>query len=220
MPDSTSTSTSTPTRHEADVDTATATGRGAATSHTVVIVRHALALPKKTWTGEDVARPLTARGIRQAAAFATVITRDLAVRQVLTSPTLRCEQTVAPLADARGLPLRRSAMLGVNGSTEALLDLLASDETDGSVLCTHGERINDLFRAWQARGWRGWPGADGRTRKGDAWLLRGQPALDATVEYLATPDHRDLGPVRHRQVSTDPSRPGAATRGSAGRSGL
>ncbi|MCK9901653.1 phosphoglycerate mutase [Parafrankia colletiae] len=201
MPDSSSTSA--PTRHETGVNTDT--GRGAATSHTVVIVRHALALPKKTWTGEDAARPLTARGIRQAATFATVVTRDLAVRQVLTSPTLRCEQTVAPLADARGLPLRRSAMLGVDGSTEALLDLLTSDETDGSVLCTHGERINDLFRAWQARGWRGWPGADGRTRKGDAWLLRGQPALDATVEYLATPEHRDPrpgpdhhpGPVHH-----------------------
>ncbi|WP_018637944.1 SixA phosphatase family protein [Parafrankia elaeagni] len=192
MPDS----TSTPTCHEAGVTTGT--GRGAATSHTVVIVRHALALPKKTWTGEDAARPLTAHGIRQAAAFATVVTRGLAIRQVLTSPTLRCEQTVAPLAEARGLPLRRSAVLGVDGSTEALLDLLTSDEADGSVLCTHGERIGDLFRAWQARGWRGWPGADGRTRKGDAWLLRGQPALDATVEYLATPDHRDHhpGPAR------------------------
>ncbi|CAI7976635.1 MULTISPECIES: histidine phosphatase family protein [Parafrankia] len=163
---------------------------GATHPRTVVIVRHALALPKNGWTGVDAARPLTARGIRQAKAFAGVVVRDLPVRRVLTSPALRCEQTVAPLAVDRALPLRRCAVLGVEGSTESLLDLLASDEAEDSVLCTHGERIRDLFQAWQARGWHGWPSADGRTRKGDGWLLRGHPPLGVTVEYLATPEQR------------------------------
>jgi 8-oxo-dGTP diphosphatase len=159
-------------------------------SHTVLIVRHARAIPKDGWTGLDADRPLTAAGVRQAATFADVVTSDLPIRRVLTSPTLRCEQTVAPLVAARQLPLLRHTALGVDGSVQALLELLASDEADGAVLCTHGERLRDLFEVWHARGRRGLPSTDGRTRKGDAWLLRGYPADDATVEYLATPDRR------------------------------
>ncbi|MBL7496310.1 histidine phosphatase family protein [Frankia sp. CNm7] len=157
----------------------------------MLIVRHARAIPKDSWTGPDADRPLTAAGVRQAATFAQVVTRDLPVRRVLTSPTLRCEQTVAPLVAARRVPLLRRAALGVDGSARALLELLASDEADGAVLCTHGERLRDLFEAWHARGRHGVPSSDGRTRKGDAWLLRGYPSEDATVEYLVTPDlHR------------------------------
>ncbi|WP_094730252.1 NUDIX hydrolase [Bifidobacterium hapali] len=66
---------------------------GAADAHNVIIVRHAKAEARKTWTGTDENRPITPRG----AAAAYALNRELACYnpvRLATSPWMRCRETL------------------------------------------------------------------------------------------------------------------------------
>jgi histidine phosphatase superfamily protein (branch 1) len=61
-------------------------------------------------------------------------------RRVVSSPYVRCVQTVEPLAAALGLPLELDDRLG-EGEGRAGLDLI---QEDGVVSCTHGDVVREL----------------------------------------------------------------------------
>jgi phosphohistidine phosphatase len=70
--------------------------------------------------GNDMERPLTARGIKQAARMATWLDRLLPDgTRILCSPARRCEQTALAL----GRKFKSRAELGTDGSVEGLLEL-------------------------------------------------------------------------------------------------
>ncbi|GHD13497.1 NUDIX hydrolase [Zhihengliuella salsuginis] len=60
-----------------------------------VVVRHAKAKPRSTWTKEEGERPLAATGQRQAIAVANVL-EAWSPSKVVSSPWTRCVQTVSP----------------------------------------------------------------------------------------------------------------------------
>lgn len=107
---------------------------------TSVLLRHAAAGDKRHWTGDDWLRPLDARGRRQAAELVELL-RPLKVRRVVTSPYVRCVETVEPLAEALGLPLEQDDRLG-EGMGRAAADLLRED---GVLCCTHGDVVDALL---------------------------------------------------------------------------
>jgi broad specificity phosphatase PhoE len=88
----------------------------------IFLVRHALAVRRGSWDGTDRARPLTARGERQAASIVTAID-DRPVERILTSPAKRCVHTIEPLAGARGLSVKTSKLLG-EGRGDDTLDIV------------------------------------------------------------------------------------------------
>lgn len=106
---------------------------------TSVLVRHASAGDRDEWDGDDRQRPLDARGRRQAAELVDLL-RDLDVRRVVSSPYLRCVETVEPLAAALGLRVEEDERLA-EGAGRAALDLLGED---GVLLCTHGDVVREL----------------------------------------------------------------------------
>ena len=63
------------------------------------LVRHAKAKNRAEWTERDDLRPLTKRGRREAAALAERLGAEDLVRLV-SSPFVRCVQTLGPLAEA------------------------------------------------------------------------------------------------------------------------
>lgn len=71
----------------------------------LVLVRHGDSVRPEAGGPDDYHRPLTPTGLRQAAGLVAEL---VALRPVLvaSSPYLRAIQTVAPLADALGLPVR------------------------------------------------------------------------------------------------------------------
>lgn len=71
---------------------------------TVVLVRHARAGQRESFTGADSRRPLDGKGTRQAKALAGLL-RPFAPIEVRSAPLVRCLDTVAPLAAACGLPV-------------------------------------------------------------------------------------------------------------------
>jgi 8-oxo-dGTP diphosphatase len=104
----------------------------------VVLLRHASAGKREEWQGDDRLRPLDERGHRQALALSDVL-RARGVKRVLSSPYVRCTQTVAPL----GLDIEPDERLAEGAPVEATLSLL--EELEDAVVCTHGDVIENVL---------------------------------------------------------------------------
>lgn len=78
---------------------------GTLTTWPLVILRHAHAFPRSTWTQADPLRPLDARGRERAEALVPLLT-SYGVIRVVTSPAARCLDSVLPYAAAAGLKIR------------------------------------------------------------------------------------------------------------------
>jgi 8-oxo-dGTP diphosphatase len=104
----------------------------------VILLRHASAGDRNEWRGDDRLRPLDKRGRKQAKRLRDVLlTHD--VKRVLSSPYVRCTQTVAPL----GLEIELDERLAEGAPPKRALELLAA--LDGAVACTHGDVIEAVL---------------------------------------------------------------------------
>ena len=134
---------------------------------TLYIVRHSLAIPKKQWTGDDVDRPLTKRGIAQSEVLARW-SMGIALSSILSSPTRRCLDTVAGIAAAHDLPVLTRSELGIGDGQPAkdlVAELLANDLD--VLICTHGENVVPILSALRPRVISGKKWAS----KGSVWTL-------------------------------------------------
>jgi 8-oxo-dGTP diphosphatase len=149
----------------------------------LLVVRHAHAGAKDGWGGDDRLRPLSERGRREALDLAGMLA-PYAVQQVLSSPLLRCIQTVEPLARRLGLPIEHSEALGPQGDEDAarLLGALAR-ATHTVAVCTHGETIEALQRRLGRSPKLGF-GPGGAHEKGSAWLLHATGGRFTSATYL------------------------------------
>jgi phosphohistidine phosphatase SixA len=146
----------------------------------LIVVRHGDAGIKSRWDGPDRLRPLSPTGRRQAQGLVLQL-EDYPIEQILSSPTVRCQQTVEPLARDRFLPIELVAALGVDAGPAQLEPILSDRRLGNAVLCTHGETISQLFTQLamgrlEVEGPLGWP-------KGSAWLLWHTP-LGVRAHYL------------------------------------
>lgn len=131
------------------------------------LVRHAKAGSRQNWSGDDTERPLSLKGWNQANALKKAFD-GVPVPRVLSSPYLRCVQTVEPLAEAHGLTIERVQGLAEAEPFEPVLALLAS-LPDHSVLCSHGDIVPDVIDALVRRG--ATITGDPDWRKGARWEL-------------------------------------------------
>ena len=139
---------------------------------TLLLIRHASAGDRNAWVGDDRLRPLDERGQRQAAALVAALA-PYAVTAVLTSPYLRCLETVLPLAAAHDLRHEQREELA-ESSGDAVLDILMTLE-HGTALCTHGDVVETLVGAGRAK------------KKGTVWLLELRDGAVEPVTYLPPP---------------------------------
>ncbi|MGH2997116.1 MAG: SixA phosphatase family protein, partial [Gaiellaceae bacterium] len=111
----------------------------------IYVVRHAKAGNRARWAGPDTERPLTRSGREQAAALTGLFAvRPLA--RLVTSPYVRCVQTLEPLAQERELPLETFQGLAEGAPLEATLALaLETARLGPAALCTHGDVIELLL---------------------------------------------------------------------------
>ena len=113
----------------------------------VHLVRHAKAKNRDEWTDPDHLRPLTKRGRRQADALAERIASD-APERIVSSPYVRCIQTVEPLASSLDLAIETTELLAEGADGARALELLVSLAAAGQlVCCTHGDVLYDVVRA-------------------------------------------------------------------------
>lgn len=135
----------------------------------VLLVRHAKAGDRDRWGPPDELRPLTAAGAAQAEGLVTLLA-GFDIAGVLSSPYLRCTQTVAPLAGARGLVVEATDDLA-EGEGHAALALVRSLVTERrhTVLCSHGDVVEEVLDALGAE-------REDYTRKGATWVIDGDGA--------------------------------------------
>jgi 8-oxo-dGTP diphosphatase len=149
----------------------------------VFVVRHAKAGSRGRWDGPDEQRPLTKGGQRQAAGIADLLVRSGATR-VLSSPYVRCVETVAPLARALGLEVEADHRLEEGADWKPVLDLAVEAGTP-LVLCSHGDVIGDLMYRLARRGV---PVDDDRIEKGSIWVLQVEDGEVVKARYQPPPE--------------------------------
>jgi 8-oxo-dGTP diphosphatase len=116
----------------------------------VYLVRHATAGHRRNWVGDDRLRPLDERGVRQAAALVSQLEgRELA--RIVTSPYLRCVETVVPLGEARSLPVEAEEVLGEPADLEGALELFRASE-EPVLASIHGDLAEELLGAKMKKG--------------------------------------------------------------------
>lgn len=109
---------------------------------TLLLVRHAVALRRKDWTKPDSLRPLTPHGYDQAEHLPAALA-DFAIDRILSSPFVRCIETVEPMALRLGLPIEEVPQLR-EGSGATAAELLR--DLEGNVVaCSHGDVVPDLL---------------------------------------------------------------------------
>ena len=151
----------------------------------VYLVRHAKAGDRARWTEDDRLRPLTRKGRRQADAIVEAF-RDRVVERIVTSPFVRCVQTVRPLALERRIALETDDALAEAVSVAATLELLDRVADQPTVLCSHGDVIPALVEHLAAAGAR--IATDRDWKKGSTWVLeRGADGEVARMRYEAPP---------------------------------
>lgn len=133
------------------------------------LVRHAKAGDRSQWTGDDRLRPLSRAGQRQAAALIDTLA-GIAVQRIVSSPFVRCMETVVPLSGALGLPVEPSDALAEGASLEDATALVRKHVTHGAVLCSHGDVIPMLLEHFAAQGVDLGPAPS--CAKGSTWVLR------------------------------------------------
>ncbi len=68
------------------------------------------------------------------------------MKRVVSSPYVRCVQTVEPLAEAAGLRVELDERLAEGADVDAAFDLLLELDAVHGVVCTHGDLIPLLLR--------------------------------------------------------------------------
>ncbi len=134
----------------------------------VYVVRHAKAGERRVWHDDDVVRPLSRHGWRQAEAISERLARKGA-GALYSSPYVRCVQTLEPLAARLGTTIVEDDRLAEAQPFEGMLELVA-EVADGAVLCSHGDLIPETIQAFLRRGMELQGPAD--WRKGTVWVLK------------------------------------------------
>lgn len=153
----------------------------------VYLIRHAKAGSRHRWRGPDHLRPLTKPGHRQAQALVALAGGQPFAR-LLSSPFVRCVQTLEPLARALGLPIEIAKELAEGAETGGALELALSIAADGPAgLSTHGDVMTHVVEALLADG----VPLNGplEFEKGSAWILDVRDGVVASGRYLPPPPH-------------------------------
>jgi exopolyphosphatase/guanosine-5'-triphosphate,3'-diphosphate pyrophosphatase len=144
------------------------------------LVRHARAAKRAQWAGPPLLRPLCDTGRAQAHALGKTLAAS-GIERIVSSPALRCRQTLAPLAHALGIPVEIDERLGEGSDEAKLFEAIASMRDRAIALCTHGETIGAVLERYRAEGLA--LEDEPRCEKGSYWILEGRGARPSTIRY-------------------------------------
>ncbi len=116
----------------------------------LIVLRHAKAVDSHTFGGQDVDRPLSPRGERQADSLVASL-ECWSPKRLIASTSLRCQQTIAPLARALDKDVRFVEAISQHSfhdDSEEVRSLIGKRvrAKKTAVLCSHGPVIPELVR--------------------------------------------------------------------------
>lgn len=136
---------------------------------TVLLLRHARAGKRSEYSGDDRLRPLDKVGRRQSRELVDPLAAFGPAR-ILSADLMRCEQTVAPVADRLGLPVERAPefadedyLANPARTVESLYRL--AEQPGSTLICSQGSTIPGLLADLRV------PTEHRNARKGSLWVL-------------------------------------------------
>ena len=152
------------------------------------LIRHAKAGHREKWEGPDHVRPLTRPGWRQAEGLVEQF-RETPFARLVSSPYVRCRQTLEPLARERGLPIEDAVELEEGAAvreTFALFSALGAGGGGPVALSTHGDIMENVLDRLSAQG----VPLDGPVafEKGCTWVLDVAGGDVTSARYVAPPE--------------------------------
>ena len=124
--------------------------RGELGTWPLLIVRHAKAKPRSSWSKAEGDRPLAATGMRQAQAVGRLLQAWKPTR-IVSSPWLRCVATIAPYAKAAGAKVKLNEALTEHRhgrspqKTAAVVEALF-DKQRAVAVCTHRPALPTVLK--------------------------------------------------------------------------
>jgi 8-oxo-dGTP diphosphatase len=138
----------------------------------LILVRHASAGDREDWRGDDRMRPLDERGRRQAETLVEALA-GFEITRVISSPSIRCMQTVEPLAAALGLTVELCGELGEERQAVDGVELVRSLAAETVAACVHGGLSEAVF------------GPEWSMKKGGALVIDFGPRVLAQLDAAA-----------------------------------
>ncbi|MEF3403458.1 NUDIX hydrolase [Agromyces sp. CCNWLW203] len=116
----------------------------------LALVRHGKAVGRSSWSGDDATRPLTERGVEQAAGLVATL-GAWAPKRIVSSPAVRCVTTVTPLAAATGLEIKRDAGISQDAweaGSDEVRRVVGKRVRAGksAIICSHGPVLPEIMR--------------------------------------------------------------------------
>ncbi len=147
----------------------------------LLLVRHGHAGRRSAYQGDDRARPLSRRGLVQADALIPLLS-GYRPQRILSSPYVRCCETVRPVAEALVLPVESVDELA-EGNGAGAVRLMERMAGESAVLCTHGdvalEVLDSLAGESTAK-----ERLSLRLQKGEVWVIQSTGSSLTIVKHI------------------------------------
>jgi broad specificity phosphatase PhoE len=151
---------------------------------TIFLVRHAKAGSRSQFDGPDWLRPLIPPGQLQARGLIAQFKRAK-FESIISSPYVRCMETVVPLAADHRLAVEPHDALAEGASIDEVMEVVEQHLHTGVVLCSHGDIIPMTLEHFATLGVE--IGADPRCEKGSTWVIDGALNQASAVQYWSPP---------------------------------
>jgi phosphohistidine phosphatase SixA len=154
----------------------------------ILLLRHGHAGSKSTWRGDDSLRPLSPWGEQAASALVDLLS-EFEPTRIVSSPLLRCRQTVEPLAAHLGIKIETTDKLLPDADKQAisLIRRLTKTKKNNVIcVCTHGEVIEKIQKALGAKEAVSF-GEEMARDKASFWILHSPHGRITSAEYVPPP---------------------------------
>lgn len=138
----------------------------------LLVIRHASAGDRDDWAEDDVRRPLDARGLAQASGLVQRLA-PFELERIVSSPFVRCVQSVEPLAAARGLEVEPVDALAEGAGGDQVRSLLFDLHGTATAVCGHRPELVPLL---------------GKTKKGATVVVEAANGKLGELGRLSPPD--------------------------------
>lgn len=152
----------------------------------LVLLRHAKAVDRRNWDGDDGDRPLTDKGVKQVANLLQTM-KVFGISEVHSSDAIRCLDTARPIAEALGLPLIISKELSEYSysrdekMTSKYIKSLY-EKNEAILICGHNPYLSKIVKKF-ARKLHMYK-EDFSLGKGDAFILHRTGAKVLSIDHI------------------------------------
>ena len=156
----------------------------------LVLLRHAKAVRRGDWDGDDGDRPLDNRGQIQAKRLSANFL-PYEISEIHASDAMRCLETVTPLAESLKIKVVISRDLSeyrFSTHPESALQYaqLILDSRKSAIICSHNPILPNLLK--KLIGKKNFKELEGKLNPGDAWVLHHRDGEIIAIDAVLVPE--------------------------------